>query len=73
MSTKAFKNIAYSQEHIDHIKKILVRNQGTIENLIKKFLAPGARGSMDLTLTVSAAEIATCIRILETEYSYVGR
>ena len=65
------KNIAYSQEHIDHIKKILVRNHGTIEGLVKKFLIPEARGPMDLTLAVSAEEIATCIRILETEYRYV--
>jgi len=65
------KNIAYSQEHINHIKKILVRNQGTIESLIKNYLIPEARMSMDLVLTVSAAEISTCLKILETEYLYV--
>lgn len=66
------KNIAYSQEHINHVKQILTRNQGTIEGLIKNFLMPEVRASMDLVLMVSAAEISTCLKILETEYQYVS-
>lgn len=65
-------NIAFTQEQILYIKQILVKNQGTIEAQTKIISESKIEGSSDLPLKVSSDEIATCIRILETEYQYVS-
>lgn len=59
--------IAYSHIHVYHIKKILQRNLGTIEGLTKACQASGSNWSMPDILKTSSDEIATCLRILDTE------
>jgi hypothetical protein len=63
--------IAYSPKHVYHIKKILTMNLATIQGLVKMIEEAGPHWSMDKTLKESSNEVATCIRILDTEGVHV--
>lgn len=63
--------ITYSYEQVYHIQLILQRNLCTIEGLIKVIQSCGHTWSMDDILKTTRDEIATCIRIIETEGIHV--
>jgi len=72
MATKQIpKTLAYSEEQVGHIRKILVRNHETIKGILKQLSCPPYQAYLDSVLQVSSAELATCLRILDTEYEYV--
>lgn len=66
------EKIAYQKEQIQHVKKILVRNLGTIESLIKMSTSEKPQAPLGLVLETSSAEISTCVRMLELECTYVS-
>lgn len=59
--------VAYTEEHIEYIKQILVSNSQTITFLLLSL----AQNNIEIPPCTSADEIATCLRILETEAQYV--
>ncbi len=59
--------VAYTEEQIRYIRQVLARNDGTI-----KFLRLNlALNNFEIPALASEKEIATCLRILETEAQYV--
>ncbi len=59
--------VAYTESHIEYIKKVLAENDGTI-----KFLRLNlGLNDIEVPPVNSEEEIATCLRILETEAQYV--
>jgi hypothetical protein len=59
--------VAYTEEQIDYIKRVLVSNSQTITFLLLSL----AKNDIDVPPCTSADEIATCLRILSTEAQYV--
>lgn len=59
--------VAYTEEHIEYIKQVLVSNSQTIAFLLLSL----AENDIKIPPCTSADEIATCLRILETEAQYV--
>jgi hypothetical protein len=59
--------VAYTEEQIKYIKQVLIKNDETI-----KFLQTTlAENNLETPRCTSEDEIATCLRILETESQYV--
>jgi hypothetical protein len=59
--------VAYTEEQIKYIKQVLIKSNETI-----KFLQTNlAENNLETPRCTSEDEIATCLRILETESQYV--
>lgn len=58
--------ITYSCEQVYHIRLILQRNLCTIQGLLKIIESCGQGWPLDNIQTTAQAEIATCIRMMET-------
>lgn len=65
------KTMAYSEEQVGHVRRILIRNHETIKGILKQLSCPPYQVYLDEVLRVSSAEIDTCLRILDSEYEYV--
>ncbi|MGB3222508.1 MAG: hypothetical protein WBB23_06885 [Desulforhopalus sp.] len=61
------QKVAYAEEQIEAVKVVLSRSNETIHFLQKTL----AENNIEPPALTSADEIATCIRILETESEYV--
>jgi hypothetical protein len=61
------EKVAYTEEHIEYIRQVLISNSQTITFLLLSL----AENNIDIPPCTSSDEIATCLRILETEAQYV--
>jgi len=65
------KTRAYSDEQIDYIKKVLTTQHQIIQSVIKSFSFPSVQINVDAISKVVSDENATCLRVLDTGYTYV--